>query len=181
MSDSIKLGSVALDCPDAGALAAFYAEITGGKVTFIDGDWATVQGPGGRIDFQTAPGYVPPRWPDPASSMQAHLDFDVEDADAAEARVLAAGATKFDFQPGDHFRVYADPAGPPILPVYRGCPGAGPIVVTAPADMSAALARGEVGAGRRELALRVTHGRANDVPWVQGENVHRVRRYIPPG
>jgi hypothetical protein len=30
MSDSIKLGSVALDCPDAGLLAAFYAEITGG-------------------------------------------------------------------------------------------------------------------------------------------------------
>jgi Glyoxalase-like domain len=30
MSDSIKIGSVALDCPDAGRLAAFYAEITGG-------------------------------------------------------------------------------------------------------------------------------------------------------
>ena len=90
MSDSIKLGSVALDCPDAGKLAAFYAEITGGTVTYLDEDWATVQSPGGRIDFQTAPGYVPPRWPDPASSMQAHLDFDVDDAEAAEARVLAA-------------------------------------------------------------------------------------------
>jgi catechol 2,3-dioxygenase-like lactoylglutathione lyase family enzyme len=114
MSDSIKLGSVALDCPDAAKLAAFYAEITGGEVTYLDEDWAAVEGPGGRIDFQTAPGYVPPRWPDPASSMQAHLDFDVDDADAAEARVLAAGATKFGFQPGQHFRVYADPAGHPF-------------------------------------------------------------------
>ena len=106
MSDSIKLGSVALDCPDAGLLAAFYAEITGGKVTYLDQDWATVQGPGGRIDFQTAPGYVPPRWPDPA-----------------EARVLAAGAAKFDFQPGDHFRVYADPAGHPFCLCTEDVPG----------------------------------------------------------
>jgi hypothetical protein len=38
----------------------------------------------------------------------------VDDADAAEARVLAAGATKYDHQPGEHFRVYADPAGHPF-------------------------------------------------------------------
>jgi hypothetical protein len=46
--------------------------------------------------------------------MQMHLDFDVDDLDAAEARVLAAGATRFDFQPNDHCRVYADPAGHPF-------------------------------------------------------------------
>jgi catechol 2,3-dioxygenase-like lactoylglutathione lyase family enzyme len=114
MSDSIKLLSVALDCPDAGELAAFYAGITGGTVIFRDDRWAVVQTPGARIDFQTAAGYVPPAWPDPASSMQMHLDFYVDDADAAEARVLAAGATKYDHQPGDHFRVYADPAGHPF-------------------------------------------------------------------
>jgi Glyoxalase-like domain len=59
VSDSIKLSSVTLDCPDAGKLAAFYAEITGGEVTFLNEAWATVDGPGGRIDFQTAPGHVP--------------------------------------------------------------------------------------------------------------------------
>ena len=142
MSDSIKLGSVALDCPDAGQLASFYAEITGGKVTHLDAEWATVQGPGGRIDFQTAPGYVPPRWPDPASSMQAHLDFDVEDADAAEVRVLAAGATKFSVQPGEHFRVYADPAGPPLLPVHHGRrPGPG-LTLEGPTGEGLAAAQG---------------------------------------
>jgi catechol 2,3-dioxygenase-like lactoylglutathione lyase family enzyme len=114
MSDTIKFGSVALECPDAGKLAAFYAEITGGTVVYADADWATVNGPGGRLDFQTAPGHKPPAWPDPSSSMQMHLDFDVDDPDAAEARVLAAGATKFGFQPGDNFRVYADPAGHPF-------------------------------------------------------------------
>jgi hypothetical protein len=46
MSDSIKLISAVLDCPDAGDLAAFYAEITRGSVTFLDNRWATVKGPG---------------------------------------------------------------------------------------------------------------------------------------
>lgn len=114
MSDSIKLSAIALECPDAGALAAFYAEITGGRITYDNGTWATVDGPGGRIDFQTSPGYVPPTWPDPASSMQMHLDFDVDDLDVAEAEVLAAGATRLAFVPNDHFRVYADPVGHPF-------------------------------------------------------------------
>lgn len=55
MSDSIKLCLVTLECPNAGELAAFYAQITGGKVTFLHESWATIKGPGGRIDFQTAP------------------------------------------------------------------------------------------------------------------------------
>jgi catechol-2,3-dioxygenase len=115
MSDSIRLSSVALDCPDAGKLAAFYAEITGGEVTYLDEAWATVKGPGGRIDFQTAPGYQPPSWPDPASAMQMHLDFHVDDLHAAEARVLAAGATRYEVQPNaDHCLVFADPAGHPF-------------------------------------------------------------------
>jgi hypothetical protein len=115
MSDTIRLSAVALECPDAGKLAAFYAEITGGEVTYLDGAWATVKGPRGRIDFQTAPGYTPPTWPDPASSMQMHLDFFVDDLRAAEARVLAAGATKYEFQPNaGHCNVYADPAGHPF-------------------------------------------------------------------
>jgi hypothetical protein len=115
MSDSIKLSSVAIDCPNANELAAFYAAITRGRVTFESDVWATVDGPGGRIDFQTVPGYLPPQWPDPTSSIQMHLDFSVEDRDAAEARVLAAGATRFEFQPNpDHCTVYADPAGHPF-------------------------------------------------------------------
>jgi hypothetical protein len=41
-----------------------------------------------------------------------HLDFYVEDRAATEARVLAAGATKYGFQPNDdHCTVFADPAG----------------------------------------------------------------------
>ncbi len=115
MSDSITLSSVALDCPNAGELAEFYADITGGTITFRHQAWATIRCPGGRIDFQTVPGYIPPTWPDPTSSIQMHLDFDVDDLEASAARVMAAGATKFEFQPNDdHCYVFADPAGHPF-------------------------------------------------------------------
>lgn len=123
MSDSIHILSVALECPDALKLAEFYAGIVGGRVTYSDERWATVQGPGGRIDFQSAPEYRPPAWPDPHSSMQAHVDLAVDDMAAAEARVLAAGATKFEYQPGQHFRVYADPAGHPFCLCLADVPG----------------------------------------------------------
>jgi catechol 2,3-dioxygenase-like lactoylglutathione lyase family enzyme len=115
MSDSIRLSSVAIDCPNAGELADFYADITGGTVTFRSDAWATVDGPGGRIDFQTDPAYVPPTWPDPAVPIQMHLDFTVDDLDATAARVLAAGATRYGHQPNDdHCLVFADPAGHPF-------------------------------------------------------------------
>jgi catechol-2,3-dioxygenase len=121
VSDSIKFGGVTLDCPHAGELATFYAEITGGKVTLADDSWAMVTCPDGSdICFQTAPGYTRPNWPDPTSSMQMHLDFDVDDLDSAETTVLAAGATKYEVQPNDHCRVYADPAGHPFcLSTYQ--------------------------------------------------------------
>ena len=56
MSDLIKFGSVALDRADAGELATFHAETTGGKITFRDNSWARVRCPGGRTDVRTAPG-----------------------------------------------------------------------------------------------------------------------------
>ena len=64
--------------------------------------------------LQKSPAYTPPTWPDAVSSAQMHLDFDVDNLDATEARALAAGATKYDFQPNDHCRVFADPAGHPF-------------------------------------------------------------------
>lgn len=111
-TDAIKLSGVTLDCPDARQLADFYAAITGGTVTFANESWAILDGPGGHIEFQTVPNHQPPRWPDPTSPIQMHLDFYVEDRASTEARVLSAGATKYDVQPNsDHCSVFADPAG----------------------------------------------------------------------
>jgi hypothetical protein len=107
-----------LECPDPRALATFYSQITGWPIVNTDVDWCSI-GPNEdarpRLSFQLAPDYRPPTWPDPASSMQFHLDFMIDDLDAAEATALALGATKFDEQPNpDHFRVYADPVGHPF-------------------------------------------------------------------
>lgn len=58
-----------------------------------------------------------PRWPDPAYPQQLHLDVTVPDLEAAEADVLAHGATKL--RDSGEFRVYADPAGHPFC-LYAG-------------------------------------------------------------
>jgi catechol 2,3-dioxygenase-like lactoylglutathione lyase family enzyme len=108
------LSGVALECPDPRALAAFYSGITGWPVAYDSGDWVSLgsDDAGWHLSFQHAPGHQPPTWPDPASSMQFHLHFRVEDLDVAEREVLALGATKLGQQPGS--RVFADPAGHPF-------------------------------------------------------------------
>lgn len=114
MSDAIRLSGVTVNAPDALELARFYAGITGG-VAQGSSHWATVTGPNGDIGFQQVDDFRPPEWPGSDVPMQMHLDFYVDDLAAAEVRVLAAGATRFDFQPNsDHCFVYADPAGHPF-------------------------------------------------------------------
>lgn len=113
MSTSLRLGSVTVNCPDATSLAGFYAAITGGRVTFSHPSWASMVGPGGRIDFQTVAGFSPPAWP--AQTGLIHLDFLVDDLETAATRVLAAGATRYDQQPNaEHCLVFADPVGHPF-------------------------------------------------------------------
>ncbi|MCC2333823.1 VOC family protein [Cellulomonas wangsupingiae] len=110
-SDDVRLGAVTLNAPDALALARFYADITGGRAEGA-AQWAHVVGPGGEIGFQRVADFRPPTWPDGDVPMHMHLDLHVQDLAAAEARVLAAGATRMDTQPNaDHCLVYADPAG----------------------------------------------------------------------
>ena len=114
MSDTIRLSGVTVNAPDAIALARFYAEITGG-VAKGNSHWATVTGSNAEIGFQQVEDFRPPVWPVGAVPMQLHLDFFVDDLAATEARVLSAGATRFDFQPNsDHCLVYHDPVGHPF-------------------------------------------------------------------
>ncbi|MFI6288873.1 VOC family protein [Streptomyces sp. NPDC051018] len=110
------LGAIVLDCPDPGALGRFYAQVLGGELEFDSDSWVELKGvPGTTLAFQAAPGHVPPKWPAPDDSQQAHLDLTVEDLDAAEKEVLALGATPLDVADRDRsFRVYADPAGHPF-------------------------------------------------------------------
>ncbi|WP_328538401.1 VOC family protein [Streptomyces sp. NBC_00344] len=111
-----RLGTVVLDCPDPLALAAFYAEIIGGKAEETEEGWVELTGHEGTpLAFQKSPGYVPPRWPAEDGSQQFHLDLTVEDLDAAETRVLALGAKAVDAgDPVRTWRVYTDIAGHPF-------------------------------------------------------------------
>jgi catechol 2,3-dioxygenase-like lactoylglutathione lyase family enzyme len=123
MSGVGSLSGVALECPDPAALADFYSRVTGWPIVYDDPDWYSVgesRDADLHLSFQRAPGYQPPTWPDPASSMQLHLHFRVDDLDAAENAVLNLGATKLDHQanPTGH-RVFVDPVGHPFCLCHR--------------------------------------------------------------
>jgi catechol 2,3-dioxygenase-like lactoylglutathione lyase family enzyme len=112
-----QLSGVALECRNPAALAEFYSGLTGWPVVHAHADWYSIgegENAGFHLSFQRSPGHQPPTWQDPASSMQLHLHFRVNDLDAAERAVLALGGKMFDYQLGDRSRVCADPAGHPF-------------------------------------------------------------------
>jgi len=113
-----RLSGFALECRDPAALAAFYSALTGWPVVHTSADWYAIGASadaGFHLSFQRAPGHRPPVWPDPASSMQAHLHLRTDDLDAAQARALVLGATLCPDQPNPAgSRVLADPAGHPF-------------------------------------------------------------------
>ena len=113
------VAGVMLDCPDAAALSAFYAELLGKPVTY-QGDGMAMIGAEGEqpVMFQQVASYTAPGWPDPSRPQQIHLDVTVPDIDAAERAALAIGATRL---PGDgeNWRVYADPVGKPFCLVWE--------------------------------------------------------------
>jgi catechol 2,3-dioxygenase-like lactoylglutathione lyase family enzyme len=107
----------AVEAPDPGALARFYAELLGWPIVHEE-PGTTVVGitETNFMVFQQAEGYQPPVWP-PASGDQRpmmHLDFQVGDLDDALSEALALGATLADHQPQDNVRVLFDPAGHPF-------------------------------------------------------------------
>lgn len=119
-----RVSGVVLECRDPSVLAAFYSRLTEWPVTFAEDDWYSIGETADaefHLSFQRSPDHRPPTWPDPASSMQAHLHLRVADIDEAERVVLAIGGSKLDHQPAPQSaRVFADPAGHPFCLVRRG-------------------------------------------------------------
>ncbi|MFE6307723.1 VOC family protein [Nocardiopsis sp. NPDC057823] len=114
--------AVTLDCADPLELAAFYSRAT---CLPLDprstADFAALEpGDGIALAFQRVDGYRPPRWPGQEVPQQIHLDFAVGDPDAAQAELLALGATAPAGQPNaERWRVLLDPAGHPFC-LVRG-------------------------------------------------------------
>ena len=118
-----RLDVVALDCREPRRLAEFYAALTGWTVTKDLGDWIEIHGEGAvGVAFQLVEDHEAPVWPGSEHPQQAHLDFDVDDLDVMEARVLELGARKAEYQPDPSFRVFLDPAGHPFCLVLAGHP-----------------------------------------------------------
>ena len=109
----MALFAVTIDAPDAAGLARFYADLMGMEVTYEGPEGALIAGNDRFVMFQQISDYTPPRWPDPAYPQQAHLDIAVDDLDTGQERALALGATLLP-DPGERFRVFADPAGHPF-------------------------------------------------------------------
>jgi hypothetical protein len=113
MTPHATLSTIILDCADPGALAEFYRKATRWEVASADDDFVYLSDGGPiQLAFQRVPDFRPPAWPDAAK--QAHLDLKVSDVDAAVADLVAAGATRPEFQPGDGWVVLTDPAGHPF-------------------------------------------------------------------
>lgn len=119
MDGIARFSLVALDCSDPRALAEFYAQLTGFELDDDGRDWVQLRSDAGAtLAFQRAPDHQPPIWPSTDRPQQAHLDFDVDDLDQAEAKVLAIGTRKTEQQPGQSFRVFLDPADHPFCLVH---------------------------------------------------------------
>jgi hypothetical protein len=115
MAAIARLFAVTVDCPEPVALARFYQTFAGGEV--IQGsneNFAVLSGGGVRMDFQRVANPAA-GWPGDDVPRRVHLDFYVDDLDAAERYVEEQGATLADHQPGARrFRVWFDPAGHPF-------------------------------------------------------------------
>jgi hypothetical protein len=108
----------AIEAPNPGALARFYAELLEWPIVHEEPGTAVLAAPGGQtfVVFQQAHDYVPPVWPPVDGSQRAmmHLDFQVGELDSAVAEAVALGASLAASQPQANVRVLLDPAGHPF-------------------------------------------------------------------
>jgi hypothetical protein len=88
---------------------------------YVD-DYVIIAPPGSSIGsypsvtFQRNPEYQPPVWPEEPRAQQqmAHLDFIVEDIDAAAEYAVRCGAAIAEKQFSEYWKVLFDPAGHPF-------------------------------------------------------------------
>ena len=115
--------AVVLDSDNAEALSEFYTSLLGWtRIPYQSGDeWIVVVKDNSlALVFQQVDNYKRPTWPCTSDQQQQmmHLDFYVDDPDAAIEHAISCGAVLSDIQQGDFWKVLLDPAGHPfcILP-----------------------------------------------------------------
>ncbi|MGX4735740.1 VOC family protein [Kitasatospora griseola] len=113
---ALRWSAVTFDCPDPAELARFYTAATGLPVVYsTDGFVLLGQEGAAGLGFNQVADHRPPSWPDQSGGKQAHLEFGVDDLDAAQDRLVELGAVAPEFQPdAERWRVLLDPAGHPF-------------------------------------------------------------------
>ncbi|CAM5306413.1 VOC family protein [Streptomyces fumanus] len=111
----VKAGVVVLDCAEPEILAEFYKELLGAEETAVAANRVEIRGADGfRMAFRRDVNATPPSWPRPENSLQAHLNFVVDDLDEAERGVVGLGGRPLETKdaPGPYEeRSFSDPAG----------------------------------------------------------------------
>ncbi|MFD7131214.1 VOC family protein [Streptomyces sp. NPDC059894] len=111
----VNAGVVVLDCAEPERLAEFYKGLLDGRETDVTANRVEIQGAGGtRLAFRRDVNATPPSWPRPENSLQAHLDFLVDDLDEVERLIVSLGGRPLETRGADgpyEERGYADPAG----------------------------------------------------------------------
>lgn len=115
----LQLTDFIIDCPDPMKLAAFYAAVTHRPIkdSHDKDNWAGIAFGEFELAFQRVDGYRAPSWPDDEHPKQFHLDFEVDEIEPEQRRVVELGATlQKDFigPEGYGWRVYTDPVGHPF-------------------------------------------------------------------
>lgn len=111
----VNAGVVVLDCAEPEKLAEFYKGLLGAEETDVTANRIEIEGSGGfRLAFRRDGNATPPSWPRPENSLQAHLEFVVEDLDEAERGIVGLGGRPVEAKDpaGPHEeRGFSDPAG----------------------------------------------------------------------
>ncbi|WP_121745505.1 VOC family protein [Streptomyces sp. E2N166] len=111
----VNAGVVVLDCAEPEKLAEFYKRLLGAQETDATANRIEIRSADGfRMAFRRDVNATPPSWPRPENSLQAHLDFWVDDLDEAERGVVELGGRPVEAKDalGVHEeRGYSDPAG----------------------------------------------------------------------
>ncbi|MGA5417010.1 VOC family protein [Streptomyces pseudogriseolus] len=123
----VTTGVVVLDCAEPEKLAEFYRELLEAEHVDASANRVEIRAADGfRLALRRDVNATAPSWPRPENSLQAHLEFVVEDLDGVERKIVSLGGRPT--ESGDsngptEERGYADPAGHSFT-VRRGVPTA---------------------------------------------------------
>ncbi|MFE2280733.1 VOC family protein [Streptomyces sp. NPDC059454] len=111
----VTAGVVVLDCAEPEKLAEFYKELLEAQEVDAHVNRVEIRAADGfRLALRRDVNATAPSWPRPENSLQAHLEFVVDDLDAVERLIVGLGGRPM--EAGDtsgpaEERGYADPAG----------------------------------------------------------------------